>query len=456
MNPSDLFLSPDLTEEQAREYLRSLGFRDPQAVDEHLQKMADDLVAREALGRLAPELLPAVLESPNPDAAVAAIAQYVSSRSGRAMFLDYLREDPRALHVLTYVMGSSPHLGEILIRTPEYFHWLVAQSERSAPDRQDHEEELVSAFATIDDPIEGLNILRRWKRRETLRIGTRELLRHETVQTAAAQLADVAAVAIDFALAIVMQQRLDAESRQKAPGTFAIVGTGSLGSRDMSYADTVELLYVYDAQGADTSGAADFFVGVGCDLTAALGDDTADGLLYNVALPPWPQIDGRLKACSLAEYAERYGAAGEYGERLALTRVRPIAGDADLGARFVAVTHQYVYRDEPHEISTAPSADPGRAAFEIEFLTQAFQLAHGARHAGLRQTGTLGALEAIGKSRLIPETLCRELDHAYVFLRTAEHRRQLGLADPDLEKQVEASAERVRELCNSIGRLADR
>ena len=100
---------------------------------------------------------------------------------------------------------------EILIRTPEYFHWLVAQVERSAPDRQDHEEELVSAFAAIDDPVEGLNMLRRWKRRETLRIGTRDLLRHETVQTVAAQLSDVASVAVDFALAIVMQQRLDGE-----------------------------------------------------------------------------------------------------------------------------------------------------------------------------------------------------------------------------------------------------
>ena len=167
--------------------------------------MADDLVVREALGRLAPDLLPAVLESPDPDAAVAAIAQYVASRSGRGMFLDYLREDPRALHVLTYVMGASPYLADILIRTPEYFHWLVAQVERSAPDRQDHEEELVSAFAAIDDPVEGLNTLRRWKRRETLRIGTRDLLRHETVQTAAAQLSDVASVAVDFALAIVMQ-----------------------------------------------------------------------------------------------------------------------------------------------------------------------------------------------------------------------------------------------------------
>jgi glutamate-ammonia-ligase adenylyltransferase len=457
-SPSDLFLSPDLTEEQARAYLQSLGFRDAATVDEHFQRMADDLVVREALGRVAPDLLPAILESPNPDAAVAAIAHYIAARSGRAMFLDYLREDPRALHVLTYVMGASPHLADILVRTPEYFHWLVPQVERSAPDRQDHEEELVSAFETVDDPVEGLNMLRRWKRRETLRIGTRDLLRHETVQTAAAQLSDVAAVAIDFALAIVMQQRLNAEGREKPPGTFAVIGMGNVGAREMSYADDVDLLYVYDApktNGTDTPAARDFFIRVGCDLTAALRDETHEGALYRVDLPRWPQTDGWLKACSLAEYTDHYGAADAVAERLALTRARPIAGDADLGARFMASSHPLVYRESSHEAAAAPHGRAERGGYEIEMLTQVFQMAHGARHAALRHTGTLGALDAMAKAGLIPEPICRELDHAYVFLRTAEHRRQLGLADANAEAQVERSKARVREICATIGRLAD-
>ena len=420
--------------------------------------MADDLVAREALGRLAPELLPAVLESPNPDAAVAAIAHYVASRSGRAMFLDYLREDPRALHVLTYVMGASPHLAEILIRTPEYFHWLVPQVERSAPDRQDHEEELVSALATIDDPVEGLNLLRRWKRRETLRIGTRDLLRHESVQTAAAQLSDVASVAVDFALAIVMQQRLDAESLAKPPGTFAIIGMGSLGAREMSYGDEVDLLYVYDApnaNGTDTPPVRDFFIRVGCDLTAALRDESHDGSLYRVSLPAWPQADGWLKACSLAEYTDHYRAADDVAERLALTRARPIAGDADLGARFMASCQPLVYRESPHEAAAPLQSTRDHVGYEIEMLTQTFQLAHGGRHPALRHTGTLGALDVMGKAGLIPEPICRELDHAYVFLRTAEHRRQLGLTEADITERVHASQARVREICASLGRLAD-
>jgi len=446
--PSDLFLSSDLTEEQARAYLQSLGFRDAAAVDEHFQRMADDLVVREALGRLAPDLLPSLLESPDPDAGVAAMAHYVASRSGRAMFLDYLREDPRALHVLTYVMGASPYLADILIRTPEYFHWLVAQVERSAPDRQDHEEELVSAFVTIDDPVEGLNMLRRWKRRETLRIGTRDLLRHETVQTATAQLSDVASVAVDFALAIVMQQRLDAEARQRPPGTFAVIGTGSLGGREMSYGADIDLLYVYDtanASGAEASAAREFFVRVGCDLSAALRDDAHDGSLYRVELPAWPQADGWLKACSLAEYTEHYAAADDADERRALTRARPIAGDAELGARFMESCEPFVYRQEPR----TPRRVEG-AADEIVALTQWFQLMHGAQHSALRHTGTLGVLEAMARAGLIPEQVSRELDHAYVFLRTAEHRGQLGLGDAQVDTQVEGSRARVREICASL------
>lgn len=444
--PSDLFLSPDLTEAEARAYLQSLGFRNPVAADDNFQRMADDLVVREALGRLAPDLIPALVESPDPDAALAAMTQYVAARTGRAMFLDYLREDPRALHVLTYVMGASPQLGEILVRTPEYFHWLVSQVERSAPDRQDHEEELVSALTAIDDPVEGLNLLRRWKKRETLRIGTRYLLRHETVQTASAQLSDIAAVAIDFTLAIVIHQRLEAAGLATPPGVFAVIATGPLGGREMSYRPDIELLYVYDApasRGGATTSAEEFFVSVGCDVTAALRDDTYEGALYQVGVPAWPQAGGGLKACSLADYVEHYAGSADTAERLALTRARPIAGDNDLGARFMSACHSFVYGER--ELGIAPDADTSTA----EFLTQMFQIRHGARHSALRQTGTLGALDAMRKAGLISEEMCRELDHAHVFLQTAEHRRQLGLHE-DVAKQEEASRERIRRISSSI------
>src|SRR3954466_5414486 len=145
--PADLFLSPDLTEEDARAYLLSLGFRDPEGTDRHLQAMAGDVAIREALGRIAGELLPALLDSPDPDAAAAGLSHYLAARTGRAMFLDYLAEDPRAMHVLACVLGSSPALSETLVRNPEYFHWLVSQVERSAPDREDLEHDVDAMLA---------------------------------------------------------------------------------------------------------------------------------------------------------------------------------------------------------------------------------------------------------------------------------------------------------------------
>ena len=449
--PADLFLSPDLTEAQAREYLESLGFRDPAAADEHLQKMADDLGVREALGRLAPDLFSSLLESPDPDSALEGVSHYVTARSGRAMFLDYLREDPRALHVLTYVMGSSPMLSEILIRTPEYFHWLVAQVERSAPDRQDHEEELVSAFGTVDDPVEALNMLRRWKRRETLRVGARDLLRRETVQSVAAQLSDIACVTVDFALAIVMRQLLDAEGRETPPGRFAVIATGQLGAQEMSYGSDLDLLYVYDAPKIDDAAATQaFFVKAGCDLTAALRDETHEGSLYRVTLPAWPDADW-LKAYPLDEYAEHYATSIDMRERWSLLRARPIAGDAELGERFLACAQQFVYGHTADAAAIAAASDVSadRASEEIQRFTQASQLRHGAQHTQLRYTSTLAALEAMGRAGLLEESLRRELDHAYVFLRSAEHRRELGLKE-DVDKQLAASHERVREIVRKL------
>jgi glutamate-ammonia-ligase adenylyltransferase len=454
--PRDLFLSPDLTEAEARAYLGSLGFRDSAAVDGHLQEMADDPVVRETLGRLAPDLIQALLEAPDPDAAAMGMAQYVAARTGRAMFLDYLREDPRALHVLTYVLGASPALSEILIRTPEYFHWLVAQVERSAPDRQDHEEELVSALRSIDHPAEALNILRRWKRRETLRIGTRELLRRETVQAVASQLSDIAAVAIDFALAIVMRQRLDADGRDEPPGRFTVIGAGRLGAGEMSYDSGVDLFYVYDAT-PDTPGAPDFFVKGGLDLSAVLAEETHEGSLYRVAMPPWPQHEGRLTPCSLVEYQDHYVASAQPAERAALARARVVAGDADLGRRVMVCIEQFVY-GEPRDRQSRPAEPPAllpseqsarTGTAEIEHLTETFQVQHGPAHPVLRYSSTLTALEVMGRTGLIDESVRRELDHAYVFLRTAEHRRELGVPE-STDAQLAASRERVREICRSL------
>ena len=92
----------------------------------------------------------------------------------------------------------------------------MSQIERSAPDRQDLEEEIVSMLANIDDPVEALDTLKRWKRRETLRSRRAICCAARPSRPHGADLR-LAGVAVDSALAIVLQQLLAAEARSSRP-----------------------------------------------------------------------------------------------------------------------------------------------------------------------------------------------------------------------------------------------
>jgi [glutamine synthetase] adenylyltransferase / [glutamine synthetase]-adenylyl-L-tyrosine phosphorylase len=448
-SPSDLFLSPDLSEEDARAYLRSLGFRDAEATDRHLQSMADDVTIRQAMGRIAGELLPALLETPDPDAAVVGLSHYLAARSGRPMFLDYLADDPRAMHVLTCVFGSSPLLSEVLIHNSEYFHWLVAQVERSAPDRQDLEDDLDAMLSASGNQAEALAAMRRWKWREILRIGTCDLLRRETVPSIARQLSDLADVIVNRVLTLAMPVSGGAGT----PGTFAVIALGPLGGREMSYASHVELMFVFDASSDHDHDAVDRFQKQGANLTTLLSGEDADPLYRTADVLFHP----------LGHLREHYASRDDAVDRRRLLKARPIAGDAELGRRFLEILRPLVFREatdgdvvcHASDLHADFRNDPGDIARGVEACVQALQLTHGARHQALQQTGTLDALNALAAEGLITGPDRRELAHAYEFLKGATHRKQLMPGDPggaseNLEKQLREYHARVDEICTRL------
>ena len=108
----DLFLSADLTDDDARTYLAARGFRDPVAADEHLQALATDLPTRRALGAVAETLLDALSASADPDGALVGFTRYLATRTPARSFLGYLGEDPRAAQILMQLFGASPALSE--------------------------------------------------------------------------------------------------------------------------------------------------------------------------------------------------------------------------------------------------------------------------------------------------------------------------------------------------------
>ncbi len=452
VDPRDLLLARNLDEARARQYLAERGFRDPASADERLQQLADDLQTRLALGELAELLLETLLEAPDPDAALAGFCRYAARRVPRSSFIGYLQDDPRALQILTRMVGASPLLGEILIRNPEYLHWLQGELDCPPPDQVDYRAEVDALLAQDKAAPRRLDSLKRFQRREILRIAGRDLLDKDTLRSTTEQLSDLAAVVIAGALQIA--QRDLAESAGGAPhGSFVVIGLGRLGGRELDYGQDIDLLYVYEPEDPDDERVQARFQQLGRGLTAILTEPTEEGCCYRVDLGLQLRPAGATgPVCSLQEATRHCEGLGETFERFALTGARPIAGDLDLGRRFLDGIAPFVYRahvdgaavgalarqragpgpagGRPHGGGDLVTATSQGALREIELGARVLQLVHGARHPDLQDANTLSALAAAHARGLLGEAALDDLRRAYTFLRTVEHRLQIaGAAD---------------------------
>ena len=438
----DLFLSVDLTDDDARSYLASRGFRDPLTADEHLQALATDLPTRHALGGVAETLLDALSASADPDGALVGFTRYLATRTPRRSFLGYLADDPRAVQILTQLLGASPALGEIMVRNPGYFHWLQLALKRTPADHVDYAAELDTLLATRTDTASRIDGIKRLRRREYLGVAARDLLGEIDMTGATRQLSTLADVVVHAVLRLLREDLRVGTGRDAVPGRFAVIGMGKLGGRELNYSSDIDLIYVYEPADADAPADHEFFHRLARRLTKALSDHTAESYLYRVDLRLRPMGRQGDVACTLRQYAHYYETQGETFERFALIKARPIAGNDALGQAFLDLVQPFVYRKYLDHAALEEIARYKRRAEqtgdgdrnvkvgrggirEIELFTQVLQVTYGAEHTSLRSPSTLTALAALEDAGIIETTVHDDLDRAYRFLRMVEHRLQI-------------------------------
>jgi glutamate-ammonia-ligase adenylyltransferase len=275
--------------------------------------------------------------------------------------------------------------------------------------------------------------LRRYKRRELLRIGARDLLGHASVETTGRELADLADASIEAAL-----RSLD------PPVPFAVIGMGRLGGRELSYASDVDVLFVYDGETPADFAAAER---TATALLREIGTTTAEGQTFDIDARLRPEGNQGPLARSLDGYRQYYERWVQAWELQSLLRARPIAGDPELGARFIDLVEPYVYRDpfpsdDAREIRRIkarvereripPGEDPefhlklGKGGLtDIEFTVQLLQLEHGAAHPDVREPSTTGALHRLASRGILEADDATVLLEAYRFCERARNARYL-------------------------------
>src|SRR5262249_44522108 len=249
---------------------------------------------------------------------------------------------------------------------------------------------------------------------------------------------------------------------------FAVIGLGRLGGAELSYASDIDVIFVYDGSTPSDFGVAEK---TATQLVGAIGDSTSEGRTFRVDTRLRPEGNQGPLARSLGGYRAYFEQWAQTWEFQALTKARVGAGDGDVGARFVELAQEFVYRDpfpedwrrdvrrmkariESERIP--PGEEPqfhlklGRGSLsDIEFTVQLEQLAHGGRHTEVRDPSTLRALDALVGIDAVSEDDAASLRESFVLCERARNFRYLLTASPGDSWPVDG--EEAEKLARMLG-----
>jgi [glutamine synthetase] adenylyltransferase / [glutamine synthetase]-adenylyl-L-tyrosine phosphorylase len=412
-----------LTPAQAALRLQALGFADPDGALRHLSALTSGVSRRAVIQRtLLPVVLHELADVPDPDAGLLAYRTVSEKLGDSPWYLRFLRDEGQVTERLSYLLGTSRYVAELLARAPEALRILGDDAELAPRPAAALQTSFRAAAARHEDPAAAVAAARELRRQELLRIAAADVLGLLDPAAVGEALTDVVAATVEAALDAAA--RAVAVSRGTLPTRIAVIGMGRVGGAETGFGSDVDVLFVHEP----LPGTAD-------EDAAAAANAVVAELRRLLALPasdPPLQVDAALRpegrngplVRTLSSYAAYYRRWSSPWEAQALLRAGPLAGDAELGRKFVELVDPLRY---PADGLTAAAtteirrlkarmdaerlprgADPathtklGRGGLvDVEWTVQLQQLRHGATVAGLRTTRTLPALAAAREAELL-------------------------------------------------------
>jgi len=280
--------------------------------------------------------------------------------------------------------------------------------------------------------------LRRFKRRELVRVAVRDLTGRVGVQEVGAELAALAEACLEAGLQVAARTVPDPAGSPRLPE----LGMGKLGGGELNYVSDIDVLFCHQpADGADPQAAAQAAERVVRELLAGLGGVTPEGTCFRVDPNLRPEGRNGPLSRTLASYRAYWERWAQPWELQALIKVRPVAGDRKLAGRFCAEAATWVYppRIDPETVAAVrhskarveaerlpAGADPrlhlklgpGGMA-DVEWTAQLLQLRVGGARPEVRVQGTLAALAALTAAGAVEAGEAAWLADAYrLCLRT--------------------------------------
>ncbi|HOB80008.1 MAG TPA: bifunctional [glutamine synthetase] adenylyltransferase/[glutamine synthetase]-adenylyl-L-tyrosine phosphorylase [Ornithinibacter sp.] len=436
-----------LTPEAARERLSALGFRDPHGALRHLEALTDGLSRRAAIQR---QLLPVMLgwfaDEADPDAGLLAFRKISDELGTTPWYLRLLRDEGSAAERLAHTLARSRFAAGLLEQAPECVQFLGDAAGLRPRAREDVLRRMRSAAGRKDDPASAVLAARTIRRSELFRVAVADLSGLLTLDGLGTAMTDLTSALLEVTLELCVR---DLEARTGAPALtrVVVVGMGRLGGGEQGYGSDADVLFVHDpVDGADEGAAQAQALEVVKDLIRLLGLRGPDpNLDIDAGLRPEGKNGPLVR--SLASYREYYARWSLVWEAHALLRAKPIAGDADLGQRFLDLVAPLRWpaggldATQVREIRTLkarmeaerlPRGADRKTHFklghgglsDVEWVVQLVQLQHAHAHPELRTTSTMAALSAAESLGLIDPDHATDLAASW---RLASSMRNAGV-----------------------------
>jgi len=447
-NPADLVLSDRLSEERSTLMLQSAGFRNPSRGLVNIRRIADSgsvSSEREVFARLLVLAWDYLIRCGDPDMALNNWDRFTERVGDRTSFFRDLLSQPRRIEIMIAIFAGSQFLSDTLIRNPEFLERIsdhrIITGRRTAREMQ---VEIETEMAALTERHEKLDAIRSFRRREILRIGTKDICLAGDFTDVVVELSDLARAIVGAVTDQVLQDR---DSRVDdfdgdGPGRLCILAFGKLGGNELNYSSDIDLLALYepDPSIADQEGkATTAFRRIVRDLS----DFTVLGQAYRVdlRLRPWGNAGRLVYAAPTA--LRYYSTEAELWELQALLKLTPLAGDIDLGEQFLQDLREPFgrrirstgrdkilrsirdVREKAIQQRTGLNGTDiknGQGGIrDIEFLVQAQQMLHYSLFPQLFTGNTLRALEIMEETGIMNADAVADLTRDYLFLRRLEH-----------------------------------
>ena len=394
---------------------------------------------------VAPEAIPPVFDTERAERFVGTL----SASGGR------LPDDPALGRLVRSAAGNSPYLARSMLTESAFLHELFDRGPDAVLDQL---ETNALAIAQQSDVALVMQHLRIAKRRAALAIALADLGGLYPLQRVTERLTRFADACVKGALRFLLAEEAQKAGRPDAnpehlEGTtgLVVIAMGKHGAFELNYSSDIDLVVFYEDDRfpftlrGEKRGAA---VDVVKRLVRLLAETTVDGYVFRVDLRLRPDAGATQIAISTEAAELYYESMGQNWERAAWIKARQCAGDVQAGAQFFKTMEPFIWRkhldfaaiEDIHSIKRQIHAHAGHSRIavhghniklgrggirEIEFFAQTQQLILGGRDRSLRGSTTIGALRSLQARGHISAGATSDLDEAYRFLRTLEHRLQM-------------------------------